>query len=69
MLITKTHLSRRTMLKGVGATIALPFLDAMVPARAAPAGSIASRNGRAMVAPTPFNIVRRERCVLVINMT
>ncbi len=35
MLITKTHLSRRTMLKGVGATIALPFLDAMVPARAA----------------------------------
>ena len=32
MFITKKHLSRRTMLKGVGATIALPLLDAMSPA-------------------------------------
>jgi hypothetical protein len=32
MFITQKHLSRRTVLKGVGATIALPFLDAMVPA-------------------------------------
>jgi Protein of unknown function (DUF1552) len=32
MLITKRHLSRRTVLKGMGVTIALPFLDAMVPA-------------------------------------
>ena len=30
--ITKKHLSRRTVLRGVGATIALPLLDAMVPA-------------------------------------
>src|SRR5205809_7462455 len=28
----KTSLPRRTMLRGLGATIALPFLDAMVPA-------------------------------------
>ena len=33
--ITQKHLHRRTLLKGLGATIALPFLDAMVPARAA----------------------------------
>src|SRR5215216_165853 len=33
--ITQKHLHRRTVLKGLGATIALPFLDAMVPARAA----------------------------------
>ncbi|CAN5749479.1 DUF1552 domain-containing protein [soil metagenome] len=33
MYLTKKHLSRRTVLKGVGATVALPFLDAMVPAR------------------------------------
>ena len=33
MYLTKKHLSRRTVLRGVGATIALPFLDAMVPAR------------------------------------
>jgi hypothetical protein len=32
-LITGKHLHRRTFLKGVGASVALPFLDAMVPAR------------------------------------
>ena len=32
MFITKRHLSRRTVLRGLGATIALPLLDAMVPA-------------------------------------
>ena len=30
--ITGKHLARRTFLRGVGATVALPFLDAMVPA-------------------------------------
>ncbi len=32
MFITKRHLSRREVLRGMGATVALPFLDAMVPA-------------------------------------
>ena len=32
MFITKKHLSRRTVLRGLGSTIALPLLDAMVPA-------------------------------------
>src|SRR5205814_7848369 len=32
MFITKKHLSRRTLLKGVGVALGLPFLDAMVPA-------------------------------------
>ena len=32
MFLTKLSLPRRTFLRGVGATIALPFLDAMVPA-------------------------------------
>ena len=32
MHITKKHVSRRTILKGMGVTVALPFLDAMVPA-------------------------------------
>ena len=32
MLITKKQLPRRTFLKGMGATIALPMLDAMTPA-------------------------------------
>ena len=33
MIITKKHISRRTVLRGMGVTMALPFLDAMVPAR------------------------------------
>ena len=32
MFITKKHISRRTMLRGMGATVALPFLESMMPA-------------------------------------
>ena len=35
MFITKKHLPRRTFLRGAGAMIALPLLDAMIPARTA----------------------------------
>ncbi|MEM1249187.1 MAG: DUF1552 domain-containing protein [Acidobacteriota bacterium] len=35
MYLTNRHISRRTVLRGVGATVALPFLEAMRPARAA----------------------------------
>src|SRR5215510_12664956 len=31
--LSKKHLSRRAVLKGMGVTVALPFLDAMIPAR------------------------------------
>ena len=33
MFITKKHLPRRTFLRGMGATLALPLLDSMIPAR------------------------------------
>jgi hypothetical protein len=33
MFITKTHIPRRTFLRGMGVTLALPLLDSMVPAR------------------------------------
>jgi Protein of unknown function (DUF1552) len=33
MIITKMHLSRRTMLRGAGVAVALPFLESMVPAQ------------------------------------
>ncbi|HEY2906465.1 MAG TPA: DUF1552 domain-containing protein [Vicinamibacterales bacterium] len=33
--LTKTHVSRRAVLKGMGATVALPLLDAMLPASTA----------------------------------
>ena len=43
MIITKKHLSRRTFLQGTfGAAVALPFLDAMVPALTAQARSAAA---------------------------
>jgi hypothetical protein len=39
MTITGRHLSRRTVLRGLGASIALPFLDAMTPAFASTGGT------------------------------
>ena len=33
MFITKKHLPRRTFLRGMGVTLALPLLDSMIPAR------------------------------------
>jgi hypothetical protein len=35
MFITKMHLTRRAVLRGIGMTIGLPLLDAMIPARTA----------------------------------
>jgi hypothetical protein len=35
MFISKKHIPRRTILRGAGAALALPFLEAMVPARTA----------------------------------
>jgi uncharacterized protein DUF1552 len=42
VILTRKHLSRRTLLRGLGATIALPMLDAMRPAFAAPTQSAAA---------------------------
>jgi hypothetical protein len=42
MFLTKKHLSRRTVLKGAGASIALPLLDAMIPAHTAIAKTAAA---------------------------
>jgi hypothetical protein len=39
MIVTGRHLPRRTFLKGLGAAVALPMLDAMTPAFAGPAAS------------------------------
>jgi len=42
MFITKKHISRRTLLKGAGVSLALPLLDAMVPAGTALAQTAAA---------------------------
>jgi hypothetical protein len=46
MFITKMSLPRRTFLRGMGVTLALPLLDAMVPAATALASTAASRPSR-----------------------
>ncbi len=43
MFISQKHLSRRAALKGLGVTVALPFLEAMVPARTALAKTAAGK--------------------------
>ena len=45
MTITKKHLPRRAFLRGAGATLALPFLDAMVPAFGSPLAKPVTRMG------------------------
>jgi uncharacterized protein DUF1552 len=47
MFITKKHISRRTVLKGAGVSLALPLLDAMVPAATALAQTAATPKLRA----------------------
>lgn len=43
--LTKKHISRRTVLRGAGATLALPLLDAMIPAGTALAQTAAAAKG------------------------
>jgi uncharacterized protein DUF1552 len=62
MFITKMAMERRSFLRGVGATLALPFLDAMTPAFAAPTKAIPRLsfmyvpNGANMAAWTPVGL-------------
>lgn len=46
MFITKKHLSRRTLLRGSGAAVALPLLDSMIPAQTALANTAAAPRTR-----------------------
>ena len=57
MIITKKYLPRRTFLRGLGATLALPLLDGMVPAFAA----LAQDGGHAGAAPRRRLRAQRHR--------
>ena len=46
MFLTKKHLSRRTVLRGAGSMLALPLLDAMIPAATALAQTAATPKPR-----------------------
>ena len=57
MVITKKALPRRTVLRGLGATVALPLLDAMVPAFARAQGAAAKPPTRMSIVYVPNGIM------------
>ena len=60
MFLTRKHLSRRTVLKGAGASIALPLLDAMIPAGTAWAQTAAASATRLGFIYFPHGALRNE---------
>lgn len=60
MFITKKHLSRRHMLRSLGAGMALPFLDAMVPAATALAQTAAAPKPRLGFFYLPHGAIMRD---------
>ena len=60
MMIFKRALPRRTFLRGLGATIALPLLDGMVPALAGPLNTVAQSPRRVAYIYVPNGIMREE---------
>ena len=59
MFLTKKHLSRRTVLKGAGAALGLPLLDAMIPAHTALADTAAAPLTRLGFVYFPHGAVQR----------
>ena len=57
MIITKKALARRTVLRGIGTTLALPLLDGMVPALTATARTAAAPKPRLGVVYVPHGAV------------
>ena len=62
MFISKMALPRRTVLRGMGATLALPFLDAMVPALTASA-----QDGRESAAPVRRRVRAARRAARLLD--
>src|SRR5919109_3024787 len=59
MIVTRAHIPRRAVLRGLGATVALPFLDAMVPALTPRAFAAASvRRFGAVFVPMGMNMAQ-----------
>src|SRR5882762_6820539 len=56
MFITKKHIPRRTVLKGAGVALALPFLEAMVPAATALAQTAANPKPRFVACFVPHGM-------------
>jgi len=57
MMIFKQAIPRRTFLRGVGATLALPLLDGMAPAFASAAGEASGRPSRLSIVYAPTGMI------------
>src|SRR5690349_7697711 len=57
MMIFKQAIPRRTFLRGIGATLALPLLDGMVPAFASTVGDASSRPSRLCTVYCPTGMI------------
>lgn len=60
MFISKKHLNRRTFLRGMGATVALPLVDAMLPAGTALAATAARATPRMLFVYFPHGAIMSE---------
>jgi Protein of unknown function (DUF1552) len=60
MFVTKKHLPRRTVLRGMGATLALPLLESMIPARTLLARTAASPSSRLGFVYVPHGAVMAQ---------
>ena len=60
MFLSRKHLSRRAVLKGAGATIALPLLDAMIPSRTVLAQTAAASSPRLGFVYFPHGALQEE---------
>ena len=60
MIIFKNSMPRRTFLRGAGASVAVPFLSAMVPAMTALANTAANRPKRAGFIYHPHGFVMTD---------
>jgi hypothetical protein len=60
MIVTKSYLDRRTILRGLGASLALPLLDAMVPAFASRTLSAAAAVKRLSIVYVPMGAFMKK---------
>ncbi len=60
MIATRKHPPRRTFLRGVGASLALPLLDSMVPAFAAVCNSAAEPAQRLFIGCVPNGVIMEK---------
>ena len=67
MIVTKRALSRRTFLRGVGAVVALPLLDAMIPAMTATAQTPAAPRHRCAALDPEWTAIERVAITCAIN--